>query len=119
MRGELKNIPKIILGVEYEKALHLAHTWLSVKDGRLPRDSFARNPIRGHLLHEMQTQIEGFKNFALSSKNTVAASAYERASLLLTNALAEAKRRGVLPHTPTGDAVQEAIDRFVKNRLTQ
>jgi len=119
MRGELKNIPKIILGVSYAKAMELANAWLGVKEGRLPKNTFVKHPVRSHLLREMQVQFAGFEKIAVAAKNEAVAAAYKRASLILEEALKEAASENISIQEVTRkdhDPVHDAIEAFMGSR---
>lgn len=109
MKGEIKNIPRIVLGVERERALEIGEMWYRIQTGKAPKDSLVKSPVRTILIHEMLLQLEAFEKFATGARNPFAAKAYREGLSVVQSALQAAKADGISMQIPTTDRVHKAI----------
>lgn len=113
MRGELKNIPRIVLGVERDRALEIGEIWYRLQTGAAPKDALRLSPVRMILIHEMLLQLEAFEKFATGARNQFAAKAYREGISVVQSAITAAKADGLSTKIPASDRVHRAISASV------
>ncbi|HCB35013.1 MAG: hypothetical protein A2W52_03035 [Candidatus Taylorbacteria bacterium RIFCSPHIGHO2_02_49_25] len=89
IKGELKNIPHVIVGTDRSTLLELSELWLQGKNGEL-----AIHPIQFQILEEIISQCETFAAYAKKIGRTDIAEKYESAGRLIGEIL-KAKRSGI------------------------
>ncbi|HMP67699.1 MAG TPA: hypothetical protein PKA60_03045 [Candidatus Paceibacterota bacterium] len=73
MRGELKKIPRIIIGADVDSVRGLANDWVEKKS-----DYFAKHPIQFQIFEQAIFQCEYFAKFAAENGQEEIAIAYEK-----------------------------------------
>lgn len=109
IQGSIDQVPKLILGMERERALELAGRWVQMKDGRLSKKSFAEDPVRLLLLQQIEMQVEAFRAYAAEVGNDDAAIAYSRIRALVSNAKENIPAEALQMRHYEKDAIARAI----------
>jgi len=73
-RGQLFNIPRVVIGVEAKTVRELSRLWLEGKNKEL-----GAHPVQFQILEEILIQLETFERYAKSVKRDKAAMVYKKA----------------------------------------
>ncbi len=111
-RGELSQVPRVIIGADRKAVGELVEMWM---EGG-PR-ALADHPIQQQIVREIAMQLEAFSSYARSKNQTEVASVYTKTQGIVDGIILEkAKKRPTLPDSAfAGDEVFEGIRVFLKN----
>ncbi len=81
-RGERSNIPRVIIGVEYDKVVELAALWL-----RKENDKLAKHPVQRLILEEAALELEVLRNYCERTGKAELIPLYEKDLIIIKNIL--------------------------------
>lgn len=87
-RGERSNIPRVVIGIEYNRVIELAALWLRKENAAL-----AAHPVQRVILEEMSLQLEAFKKYAEKTDKARLVPIFERDLAIIQSILKE--KRGI------------------------
>jgi len=108
VRGEKKNVPRVVIGADREKIIDLIDKWVK-KDNK----ALAQHVIQAVVLEEIITQLEAFAKYAELVEQTNAAEAYKKALAILTGIR---KEKGLSPEL-LAEAHDDLVFEAIKNNL--
>lgn len=83
-RGELSNVPRVVVGIGREAVRELAELWMQGE-----KQALARHPVQWAILEEIQLQVHAFRDYAAAQDKSIAARAYERAARIVDRIVQE------------------------------
>lgn len=111
--GELRNIPKVVVGADAKTVRGLAELWVDGKNTAL-----AAHPVQFQILEEILMQCRAFAEFAKARHQNLAEEKYENAAEIISGILADKKKqiRDSGERDTSFVAIQAAVARFRKPR---
>ena len=108
-RGELKNVPRVIIGADRSTIRQVGELWLENKNKEL-----AVHPVRKIILDEIMVQLKAFSDYAVSRGKKDIADSYGASLKIIKRIIDEDKERNA-PLSPINDKVFSAIIEYCKN----
>lgn len=106
-RGERSNIPRVVIGIEYNRVVELAALWL-----RKDNVTLATHPVQRVILEEVALQLERFKTYASKTGKTHLAPLFERDLAIIQSILKEKK------NIPLGEYEYDRVLQDIKTHTT-
>ncbi len=107
-RGELSQLPRVIIGAECQTVLNLADLWVEKRKKEL-----GEHFIQFQILEEILLQAETFEKYAQKIKYPEITKSYHHVKLLIEGILKE--KNSLLRATKKRDKVFEAIKEYLKD----
>lgn len=106
-RGELKNIPKVIIGADAKTLREISELWIQKRNKEL-----ANHPIQMQILLEIKMQLESFKQYAEGLRQVNLVSVYEN-SLSIINRIIDGKEGIINTDEIKNDRVFNSIQDYM------
>ena len=96
IRGELKDIPRGVVGIDFKAAVELINLWMN-KDSQ----ALASHPIQFQILKQLEIQMEGFENYARKRGDERIALIYSRLLKIIERVIKSKTSRVSVPTLAT------------------
>lgn len=110
IRGEMKNIPRVVVGADTRTIKQLAELWLEKDKDALK--ALGAHPVQFQILEEMLLELKTFADYAEKKGKHELAAAYEKAIRTVSGILDE--KRTTIEDTGERDSVFEGINDNLK-----
>jgi len=107
-RGELRNVPKVIVGADKRTIKELADLWVT------DRKALAKHPIQFKVLEEIQFQLSAFEHYAERNRQSGVAGIYRKARIIVEKIMEE---KGIIISEKEfrDDTVFSALKKYVED----
>jgi hypothetical protein len=106
-RGELKNVPRVVVGADIQKIEELMKLWLAGDKKRL-----GEHPVQLQILGEIRVQLRTFEEYAQEVGRPEIASIYSKTAIIIEKILSgKTKQLGIT--SPAQDKIFKEINSFL------
>lgn len=110
IRGQMTNIPRVIIGAQKSSVLEVINYWLNREQSKL-----AKHPIQLKILKETEIQLDAFQDYSLRHKQPELAAIYGKAKAIIDDIMANKKPRPKELEEIENDEVFHALQAYVSN----